>query len=212
MRCCRETFAGLDSALKKDWAKHIAEAHPNGECENVSVGPHNNGAVNDSEWLVRLCIHPIHFNEKEGKLDPTAAIDVYRHGLSTSRGILLDAKRLAGQIEQKQAVLEERGLGRKVTNVSVVQARDVRRLTECGTELKALAVYDTSLDANPAHADIFGKRVPPKTVQRSVREELAALLSGGLVDSLEPASILEACNGAKGRHKADGRSSPQQSS
>lgn len=188
--CCKETFAGLGEVADKDRVRYVVERHADGECEATSVGSHQMGCVNDTEALVRLCLDPLHIND-QGELNPTAADDVYKHGLSITRCSLTDENALGAQIQQKADLLAQRESANEVADAVLLVASEVRALQSPEDGCQAFAIYDTSLDENRAHAEIFGASMPPKGIRRSLREDLIRLMNNGLIGNLNPKVILE---------------------
>lgn len=138
-------------------AKLIDDNHPGAKCELETVSPHSDGPVAGEEYLHRYVFSPLHIHD--GEVVPALFDDVKDKGLSCER---------AGQ-EAPAAETHERGRQqaldfnerrkdtqpeREYLGVVSSTANEVRSVVN-GASQRAYAIYDTGLENNKLHVDIF---------------------------------------------------------
>lgn len=155
--------------------------------EENSVSIYSDGPVQGSERVARLIFSPIHIDNDDGTIKPTAFDDVTNKGLSINRCSGVDGLSLVHTLGKEKEIadnnkippLKERReyIGCAIANVQEI--RNIKHESVIGNDDKNLemvepgnriyAVLDTALQGNQTHADAFmvsilntGTNVPNK--------------------------------------------------
>ncbi|MGO9473022.1 MAG: hypothetical protein ACLPWS_06350 [Rhodomicrobium sp.] len=195
MTTCRELFStpGLEG---KELQEKVEEQFPDGVCETVSISPHSQGPVEDSETLMRFVFAPIHVDEKTGAPLPTAFSDAWNSDLSVFR------EERASDEEIRLAITQVKEIGlaknppkpRKLVAIMLAAASQIRAEMVESTVSRAFRVYDTAEPEKPNHASVFvtktarSKNMGEKKVRRRLFELFVAVQgyrSG--IDEVKPA-------------------------
>jgi hypothetical protein len=130
--------------------------------------------VRNDEVLYRQLVQPIHF-QNDGSIDPTAFDDVMNKGLSTDRVKYRDLAESQNEgvarAERHNAEFPMKARRELVAFAQFI-AGEIREVTAMNSNDRALAVYDTALPDNLAHADICFVAEKTKQNKRSIRSKL----------------------------------------
>lgn len=142
--------------------------------ESLTASIDSPGVVRDEELLARLIFSPIHVDAGTGTLTPAAFNDAHDKGLSVERltyRLLTDVFALG----RARALARREGdaPSRVLHAVGLFKCAALRAVLHDG--VRAVAVYDTALSDNTAHADICAL-VRAKKAWRSVRSRLIELV------------------------------------
>jgi len=172
MNPCRDFFcAHLNDANKVD---ALIQEPDRIAWESVPASEYSPEPVGNDEVLCRQLVQPIHFQD-DGSIDPAAFDDVMNKGLSTDR---LKYRDLAESQIEGIARAERHNTEfpmkprRELVAFAQFNAGDIRDVTPMNSNHRALAVYDTALPDNPAHADICFIAEKTKENKRSIRSKL----------------------------------------
>ena len=172
MNPCRDFFcAHTNDANKVD---ALIQESDRIAWEEISASEHSPKPVENSEVLCRQLVQPIHFQD-DGTIDPTAFEDVMNKGLSTDR---LKYRDLAESRSEGVERAERHNVDfplkprRELVALAKFNVAEIRGITAMNTSDRALAVYDTALPANPAHADVCVVAEKTKENKRSIRSKL----------------------------------------
>lgn len=127
----------------------VNAAAPGCACEDFRMSHHSPHPVCGSELLFRFIFHPIHF--KKGRLNSGVFSQVHDSGCSIQRDIASRSE-LATFVTNFLTTKQERTwLG-----VAIAKCKDVRAVTvDDDAAKRAVCVYDTGLESNPAHGELF---------------------------------------------------------
>lgn len=164
-------------------AKLIDAAFPEAFCECQSVSKFSPGVVSGGEYLHRFVFSPLHLHE--GEVLPALFSDVRDKGLSCERGLSLDIERETHERGRKQAELYNETkpddkpkrvyVGSVSANCGIVRALVMNNH-------RLLAVYDTALEANVAHSDVFEIAGRTNSERKQARKDIADAFSKVPVD------------------------------
>jgi len=172
MNPCRDFFcAHLNDSNKVD---ALIQESDRIAWEGISASEHSPEPVANGEVLCRQLVQPIHFQE-DGSINPTAFDDVMNKGLSTDRLKYRDiAESRSEGVERAERHNAEFPLKpqRELVALAKFNVSEVRSITAMNTNDRAVAVYDTALPANPAHADVCVVVEKTKENKRSIRSKL----------------------------------------
>jgi hypothetical protein len=126
---------------------------PNFWCECTTVSPFSCGVVTDDEEIIRLVVHPIHYDN--GKLTATAFEDLTTNDLSVFRV----GKSSRKEVEKTRDELILRGQEKnppKIRMIDVACRANVSEIRGKTDNLgRVLGVYDTALKDCEGHASLF---------------------------------------------------------
>jgi hypothetical protein len=172
MNPCRDFFcAHLNDSNKVD---ALIQETDRIAWEGISASEHSPEPVANGEVLCRQLVQPIHFQE-DGSINPTAFDDVMNKGLSTDRLKHRDiAESWSEGVERAERHNADFPLKprRELVALAKFHVAEVRSITSMNTNDRAVAVYDTALQANPAHADVCVVVEKTKENKRSIRSKL----------------------------------------
>lgn len=177
---CRTLFEGLPTGRGEvsERAKLIDSAFPEAFCECQSVSKHSPGVVGAGEYLHRFVFSPLHLHE--GQVLPALFSDVKDKGLSCERGLLLDIKAETHERGRKQAELYNEtkpdGKPDRVYVGSVTANCGILRALAMNEE-RLLAVYDTAMEDNVAHSDVFEIAGRTNSQRKQARKDIADAFS-----------------------------------
>lgn len=147
---------------------------PNFECEQHSISAFSPGTVDLAEKLAFILIDPLHYDEVEDKVTPTAFQELFNRDLSTLR--VSHARR--GEAQAVCDTLVERGKERTPPQCRLVRevcVADVQTLRAAViNSVRVFGAYDTALEAIPAHASIF--TIAQAHSDKRLRKDVRALL------------------------------------
>ena len=167
---CESGFSG------KSLQKLVDEIHPNFVCESEKCSMFSPGPVADAEQIAFLLIDPLHNDAERSVVVPEAFQELINRDLSTIR--ITHAS--PSEVDATREVLIQRGKEkippkiRLVDEVCIASVSEIRSTSDSSGRL--LAVYDTGIDAAPAHAsvftrsDVFNERRLRKVVRSRIHE------------------------------------------
>lgn len=149
---CLDFFNQRDELQDKFW-ESLGHSHPACECELVSVSAFSPGPVCDDETILSVVTSSSYVTQ-DGHVEPTLFESRISNGISTDRRIhtnLIDyscrsAALVVGNDKKSDCGSIELQVG-KIRDISY-------------NEMQAIAVYDTALEDNIAHAEIACSEVP----------------------------------------------------
>lgn len=177
---CQALFDGLPSGRGEvsARAKLIDDSFPEAVCEFESVSRFSPGVVVNQEFLHRFVFSPLHMHD--GEVLPALFNDAKDKGLSCERGSAFDTgpethERGRQQAErynqEKPADRPDRAYVGSVT----ASCGLIRSLMMEGRRL--LAVYDTALETNVAHSDVFEIAGRSNSEKKQARKDIADAFS-----------------------------------
>lgn len=135
----------------------IDKSHPDGFCECEIVSEFSSSVVADDEFVHRAVYSPIHLDD-DGNINPAFFSDIKDKGLSCERSSTVEIpydthqrgiEKAAGWNRDNPENPKQRTyLGAVTANCGAI-----RSIMPLGS--KVYAVYDTALEVNPAHVDVF---------------------------------------------------------
>lgn len=154
---CKVFFSGLPKGPQvSDRAELIDDNHPLAICESETVSDYSGGPVADEEYLHRYVFSPIHV--VDGEVVSALFDDVKDKGLSCERSESEPTAELHERGERQASDFNDRKrpeqAEREYLGVITSTALDVRSVLN-GARQRAYAVYDTALESNPQHVDVF---------------------------------------------------------
>lgn len=177
---CQALFEGLPNGRGEvsARAKLIDDSFPDAFCECESVSRFSPGVVAGGEFLHRFVFSPLHMHD--GEVLPALFSDAKDKGLSCERG---DALQIAPQThergrqqaqrfnETKPEDRPERAyVGSVTASCSLIRALLMN-------EQRLLAIYDTALEENVAHADVFEIAGRTNAEKKQARKDIADAFS-----------------------------------
>lgn len=149
--------------------------------EKESVSNHSPGQIAADELIARQVHSPIHIDNETNELTPAAYNDVFDKGLSTNRmsylknGTIHDLEEAKAEADRCKGKNDRRYIGYVAAEV-----RDIRSITDLGTNERLFGVYDTGVKDSPHHADIcmirpgviHGNDLPKKPLKKARRKLL----------------------------------------
>lgn len=173
---CRALFEGLPSGRGEvaKRAKLIDDSYPNAYCEHESVSKFSPGVVAPGEFLHRFVFSPLHIND--GEVLPTLFSDVKDKGLSCERAdneaIQPDShERGRKQAESYNVTKPDDKPERSYMGAVTASCIVLRELVM--NEKRLLAVYDTSLEENVSHSDVFELAGRSNAEKKQARKDIA---------------------------------------
>lgn len=173
---CRKAFHDRAEGDNEFWT-NLDSAHPNCECEVVSVCKWSPRPVTNSERIISVVTNK-NYVSNSGLIEPSMIDARIKNGISTDRrdlsspeSILLRAKQLTDSNPNKSYC------------GSVVFCVGSLRAIAFGTD-RVFAVYDTALESNCAHAELAMTNVPkPSATGTKKRKRDRATLRKQLLDA-----------------------------
>ena len=175
--CC-ETFhyLGLEGLQLQ---KRVDHDFPNFICEASCCSPHSPGPVLPDETIAFLLIDPLHYDEKRQIVVPEAFQELTNRDLSVLR-CAIATKNEARSVRDE---LIERGKERKtpqLRQVDEVCIGSVGRIREEFPNVgRLLAVYDTAIEGQPAHASVFTNQLvlDSRELRKKVRAKIHEVMT-----------------------------------
>jgi hypothetical protein len=176
---CAEFFAANCGADVAALLQHVPDA---AAWEALSASPHSPGPVDGGERVVRVVYSPIHVDAQTGQLKPSVVDEASSRGCSVQREAHCPIPAVwdMGERIAAEKTAQEPAKPRAVQAVTVLAVAAVRALQAGGK--RAVAVYDTALPDNIAHADVC-VLTPGRQERRSARAQLFELALKGLQDA-----------------------------
>lgn len=132
------------------------------------------GPVEDGESVRRRYIYPSHVDQAN-EMTPTCFNDLWSMGLSVDRAFRPYVNSLAEANSWVEATNASRPgpVPRVLVGLAVAQVRTLREIVSSDAK-RAVAIFDTGLPSNPAHADVcpVGRHI--KQMRRDIRTSLWA--------------------------------------
>lgn len=149
---CRNFFECHEEHDSDFW-KELGQRFPDCKCERSSVSRYSPGPVGDSESPLTVVTSDKYMNE--GKVDATLFQSRISNGISTDRKDHTNKAEYDRRAENLVANSPNK------TNCGSIEmsVSEIRKIYH--QESRAIAVYDTALEENPAHADIVSTEIPP---------------------------------------------------
>ena len=170
----------------REFQRFLDERWPGFSCECSSVSPYSSGTVANGEDVVRLVIHPIHYDN--GKLTATAFEDLTNYDLSVFR--VQKSKRQ--EVEKTRNELVARGLSKNPPTVRMIDlvcraaVSDIRQKVDSNGRM--LGVYDTALESCTGHASVFSRSdLLSDRRSRFQARQIAYQIFSARIDSLDAA-------------------------
>lgn len=177
---CQALFEGLPSGRGEvsARAKLIDDSFPEAFCECESVSRFSPGVVGGEEFLHRFVFSPLHMHD--GEVLPALFSDAKDKGLSCERG---------GSLKIEPETHERGRLQAQGFNQTKPEDRPERVYVgsvtaSCGlirsllmNEKRLLSVYDTALEANVAHSDVFEIAGRTNSEKKQARKDIADAFS-----------------------------------
>lgn len=132
----------------KQRISEINKAAPDCNCENYRMSNHSPDVIGNNELLVRFVFSPMHVDSK-GKIKPSIFSQVTTNGCSIQRGEA-STEELLNFVESMLSDETKVWKG-----VLVAKCDDVRNIKKCGSENRAVCVYDTASQNNPFHGEMM---------------------------------------------------------
>jgi len=151
------------------------------EFEHLSASEHSPGPVDDTEYVLRLVLNPIHVNPADGTLKPSLMSDVKSRGGSVqrlahvSREAVIEGGR--AHAERKNAAAGDNAQARSVFGTVKLPVQRIREVIVTNNG-RAFGVFDTAKKTDPSHANIF-LIAPEGQGARSARIQLMILANEG---------------------------------
>ena len=127
----------------------INEAAPDCGCEKFRMSDHSPGVVGDAEKLSRFVFSPFQVG-KNGELNSGAFSHVYEKGCSIQRDTIAENDEIllfVNQFLEKRDDLAWKGL-------LLADCSAVRKILVKNSTRRAVCVYDTAEEENPAHGEL----------------------------------------------------------
>ncbi len=155
MPTCLECFceSGYDG---RGLQSLVDRCHPDFICEAETCSIYSPGPVGDGEAIAFILIHPLHYDKERDVIVPDAFQELTKRDLSTLRV----SKATKSQADETKGQLIQRGRDkippqlRLVDEVCTAEVSKIRSACNDAGE-RMMAVYDTALEAVPAHASVF---------------------------------------------------------
>lgn len=177
---CRALFEGLPSGRGEvsARAKLIDDSFPEAFCECESVSRFSPGLVAPGEFLHRFVFSPLHMHE--GEVLPSLFSDAKDKGLSCERAPSFDVELASHDRGRQQAKRYNQSkpegkpdrvyVGAVTANCGLLRAMMMN-------DARLLAVYDTALEANVAHSDVFEIAGRSNSEKKQARKDIADAFS-----------------------------------
>lgn len=170
---CESGLAGTPLQLFVD------EKFPLFACEAEPCSPHSPGPVSNDEEIAFLLIDPGHYDAERRTVMPDAFRELTTRDLSVVRAHLATR----AEVEKTKQDLIARGADRippslrSVDEVCIAKVEEVRAADPKLGRL--LALYDTGLHDNPAHASIFTSSLvlTDKRMRKAARERIHGVMT-----------------------------------
>lgn len=182
-RHCRRINSRTQSSARR--VSELDCASPNCACERFRMSAHSPRPVGQSENLARFVFSPLHLTKK-GDLNPSFFSHVTTKGCSLQRDSIATEEELR---EFVQAFLS-RDTKRSWKGVVSARCADVRSITPGSSAdgvRRAICVYDTAEEGNPAHAEMCSARSIQEADAAELRRHLMAAFGDGKI--LEPGAF-----------------------
>ncbi|EKM6438478.1 hypothetical protein PU783_000611 [Cronobacter sakazakii] len=147
-----------DYATSKEKCKHLA-AQPilALELEKIQVSEHSPSLVLDDENIARQIFSPIHYDNDNGSIKPSAFDDVSSKGMSVNREQYITSEEIHCAALKKEYADNERSLStggqaRSYIGFASASVKDIRSFID--EQQRVFAVYDSSLVDFIPHADV----------------------------------------------------------
>jgi hypothetical protein len=151
---CADCLALFSSGLEGTALQiEVDTRFPEFQCELCSVSEHSPGKIEESEKVVFLTIHPIHYDEITGTLSPIAFEQLTKNDLSVLRHTYAKQE----EYERVLSSLTSRGkVERSVDRCCLVDVESIREVTD--GKSRVFGIYDTAIEPLPAHASVFVRK------------------------------------------------------
>lgn len=173
---CRALFEGLPSGRGEvsNRAKLIDASYPDAYCECESVSKFSPCAVGDGEHLHRFVFSPLHLHD--GEVLPALFSDAKDKGLSCERADTpaIDPQSHERGRQQAEAYNQAKPDDKpERTYLGVVTATCMVLRSLMMDDKRLLAVYDTALEDNVVHVDVFEVAGRSNAERKQARKDLA---------------------------------------
>jgi hypothetical protein len=158
-------------------AVEINTAAPDCSCEKYRLSRFSPRPVENIETLVRFVVSPVHFNVKKNILKPSVFSYAFDRGCSMQRENIATNAELADSVG---ALIKKSGTS--WLGVLIGSCSEVRQVTSPGSTDRAICVYDTAEEKNPAHCEMFQTQyVIEETFRGEITEQLMRIFDNGNV-------------------------------
>lgn len=177
---CRALFEGLPSGRGEvaKRAKLIDDSYPDAYCECETVSKFSPGVVMSGEFLHRFVFSPLHIND--GEVLPTLFSDAKDKGLScewSENELIAPDSHGRGRKQAASYNLTKPDEKPERTYMGAVTASCLRLRELAMNDKRLLAVYDTSLEENVTHADVFEIAGRSNAEKKQARKDIADAFS-----------------------------------
>lgn len=162
----------LDTKNKEDRVSLIYEAAPNCGCESQKTSKFSPHPIANKEWIARFVFSPMHINKK-GEIKPNIISHIFNRGCSVQRETIASNDELSRFVSDFLA--SDSKNERSWNRVLIATCSDLRNITI--DNQKALCLYDTAEEHNPAHGEICLSRETPEADQAELRFEIMKVFS-----------------------------------
>lgn len=174
LRCrCNAIFKQVDN-LRKGRVSAINREAPDCACERWSTSEYSPHPIKDSETVTRFVFNPRHIRDN-GKFKPSLFSQVLDEGCSIQRETQAtddELRRFVSDVLVNQT--DQSWVG--VVSASSKSIRAIRI-----EDARAVCLYDTALDANRSHAEMFAARTLPEADAPELRRHLLTAFGEGNV-------------------------------
>lgn len=132
------------------------------------MSTHSPGVVENSEVLARFVFSPLHFHKKNGQLMPNVFSHVHNKGCSIQRDSIAQKDEIVGFI--KRLLLAQNNFAWK--GLLLAECQTVRGILTNKSTKRAVCVYDTAENENPAHGEICQTRYIEEDDEAELRHDL----------------------------------------
>lgn len=185
---CRDALARLENDDLR--CPKFDELHPECICESCSASPHSPGKVANDEVLLRAVYSPHHVDPETGEFKNAALADAENTGLSADRLQYTTRRQIERQIKAKLETPRALEKGYVYQGILPITCGLVRQLTYGNGTRRCYAVYDTALQDNNAHAEVFQVKLT-SAQGKQARERLRKLLIKSEIGFGKPRELTE---------------------
>jgi hypothetical protein len=163
----------LDTTKKEDRVALIYEAAPDCGCESKKTSKFSPYPIANEELIARFVFSPIHINKKNGEIKPSIISHIFNRGCSIQRETIASNDELSRFVSDFLA--NDPKKERSWNRVLIATCNNLRSITI--DDQKALCLYDTAEERNPAHGEICLSREIPEANHAELRFEIMKVFS-----------------------------------
>lgn len=163
----------LDTTKKEDRVALIYGAAPDCGCESQKTSKFSPYPIANEELIARFVFSPIHINKKNGEIKPSIISHIFNRGCSIQRETIASNDELSRFVSDFLA--NDPKKERSWNRVLIATCNNLRSITI--DNQKALCLYDTAEEHNPAHGEICLSREIPEANHAELRFEIMKVFS-----------------------------------